>query len=96
MGHFRQRQPVHPRRMGLGQPGLKQEKSGLLGSPLGRGVRLHRQRMHFIGMHLLAQRGIDQLVALDQALALEGRRHDRRKPVAAIAFERAMLSLVRF
>ena len=59
-----------------------------LGSPFGRGEGLHRQRMHLVGVHFRAQRGVHALVALDGALALELGRDNGRVPVAAVAFER--------
>ncbi|MNT93513.1 hypothetical protein D3C72_2350090 [compost metagenome] len=48
--------------------------------------------MHLVGVHFLAQRGVDQLVALDQALAFKRGRDDGGKPVAAIAFQRDMVA----
>ncbi len=39
--------------------------------PIRRRVGLHRERMHLIGMHFRTEGGVDPLMALDQALALE-------------------------
>ena len=44
--------------------------------------------MHLVGLHAVAQRGIDLLVALNGALAFKGSRHNGGKPVATIALER--------
>ena len=51
-----------------------------------RGERFHRQRVDLFA-HAVAQRGVDDLVALDRALAREGRRDDDGLEVLAIAFD---------
>src|SRR3954469_21506390 len=56
-----------------------------LGRPLGWGQRAHRQRMDLVRVHSRTERGIDQLVALDGALALESGGDDDGGPVAAVA-----------
>ena len=56
-----------------------------LGGPFGRGMGFHRQGMHLVGLDALTQGGIHQLVPLDQPFAFKNRRHDHRRPVAAIA-----------
>ena len=48
--------------------------------------------MHRLGLHLAVQRGIHQLVARDGALALELRRDDDGKPVAAVALDLHVLA----
>src|SRR5471030_1102156 len=48
------------------------------------GQGFHRQRVDFLA-HAVAQRGVDQLVALDQTLADEGRRNDDGLEVLAVA-----------
>lgn len=37
--------------------------------------------------HAIAERRIDELVPLDRPLAFEGRRHDRREEMLAVAFD---------
>ena len=48
--------------------------------------------MHLVGLHLLAQRGIDTLVALDGPPAFKLGRHDGGVPVAAVAAELDVLA----
>src|SRR5258706_2484698 len=45
---------------------------------------LHRQRVDFLA-HAIAQRLVDQLVALHTVLALEGGRHDQRLEMLPVA-----------
>ena len=48
--------------------------------------------MHLVSLHAVAQRGLDLLVALNQALALELAGDDGGVPVAAIALQCAVLA----
>src|SRR5256885_6165152 len=48
-----------------------------LGFPFRRGERAHGKRVDLLA-HPVAERGVDQLVALDAALAFEGRSEERR------------------
>ena len=68
--------------------------SGLIGlqSPFSRGKCFHRQRMHLVGLHAPAQRGIDALVPLDQPLPLKHTGNDGRVPVAAVTRQRDVLA----
>src|SRR5688572_14858391 len=66
---------------------LSMGRSVWLRRPFGRRVGLHRERMHLVGMHSLTQRGVNPLVALDQAFALEFGRNDHRLPMAPIALD---------
>src|SRR5688500_11076056 len=49
---------------------------GVLVRPFGGRVGLHRERMHFVGVHFGTEGGVDALMSLDRALALELGRHD--------------------
>src|SRR5450631_3482282 len=60
-------------------------------STLGGGQRLHRQRVDF-GAHAIAQRAIDELVALDARESFEGRAHDQRLEMLAVAVYRDVLA----
>eukprot|EP01137_Pigoraptor_chileana_P029746 Opistho-2@15329 len=60
-------------------------KSFVHGGPFGRRVGLHRERMHLVGVHFRTEGGVDPLVALDGALALEFGRDDGRVPMSAVA-----------
>src|SRR3954471_7622649 len=63
-----------------------------LGRPLGWGQRAHRERMDLVRVHSRTERGIDQLVALDRALALECGGDDDGRPMAAVAFHLHVLA----
>jgi hypothetical protein len=62
---------------------------GRLGLPLGRGERLHRQRVD-LSAHSIAQRRIDALVALHPRPALEIGGDDGGKEVPAVTFDLEM------
>jgi len=48
--------------------------------------------MDLVGLHAVAQRGIDLLVALDETLAFKGGGNDGGIPVAAIALGRTLVA----
>jgi hypothetical protein len=48
--------------------------------------------MDLVGVHFDTQRGIDPLMALDGALALEFGRHDQGRPVTAISIDFEVLA----
>lgn len=59
----------------------------LLGLPLGWCMGFHGQRMHFVGLHAIAQSGIDLALALHQVQTVEFSRNNGGKPMAAIALQ---------
>ena len=48
--------------------------------------------MHLVGMHSLTQRGVNALMALDEALAFEFGRDNDSLPVAAVALDFEMIA----
>ena len=71
---------------------LRPLAAATLGLPLRRGVGLNRQGMDFTA-HACAEARIDELVALDQALALEQLRHDQCLEVSPVAADLEMLAV---
>src|SRR5213075_1923094 len=53
--------------------------------PFGGRESLHREGMYLVGTHSLTQRGVNPLMALDQALAFEFGGDHHGAPVAAVA-----------
>jgi hypothetical protein len=60
--------------------------------PFGRRVGLHRKRVHLVGVHFRTEGGVDPLMALDRALALEFGRDDGGVPMSTVALERDVLA----